>query len=323
VTPRIAFGLLALLLVLPARADGAESALTVVLREEIEVPAGEPVRIDALASVEGAAASRAAQLVVDHAPAAGRVRVVTRAAVERVLAAGDFAGGAAVTGAVQVRVRGAGQSLARERVEAALAAAIGAAVPDARVRLVDLAVPAIELPAGPYQLHVALGRRGPAAGLQRFTVEARGGEGSWTRRVLVRARVELVGPVLVAARDLAPGERIGPADVRVEDRTRRSPAPVLTAAEAVVGAQVRSAVRADEPVPARAVEHGVAVEPGQLVVALLRAGAVQLTLETTARSRGRVGETVQVAGVGGRGLVEARVVAPGRVVVLGSEEIER
>ncbi len=67
---------------------------------------------------------------------------------------------------------------------------------------------------------------------------------------------------------------------------------------------------------------GAAVEPGQTVHALLKQGSVVLALQTICRGRGEVGNIVPISAPDGHRTLRARVLAPGKVQVLGSDELE-
>lgn len=142
------------------------------------------------------------------------------------------------------------------------------------------------------------------------------------RRIPVTVEMALALPVLVATRDVARGERLSAADVRVETRGAATRGRWLDAPAQVEGQVARATLRAGRPIPASAVGSVQAVEPGQKVTAFLRQGTVTLALDTTARGRGGIGAIVPITGIDGHRLVRARVVAPGRVVVLGSDALE-
>lgn len=83
----------------------------------------------------------------------------------------------------------------------------------------------------------------------------------------------------------------------------------------------RSTLREGQPVRVKALAPALAIEAGEVVKALLREGGVSLVLDTVARTRGDVGMIITVDGIDGRQGLRGRVVAPGRVVVIGSDPV--
>ena len=105
-------------------------------------------------------------------------------------------------------------------------------------------------------------------------------------------------------------------------RASQAGAEALQDLPAPEGLVARAALRGGQPVPSGAVGRAAAVEPGQSVRADVQSGGVLLSLSTVARGRGEIGAIVPVSGFDGHRVVRARVVAPGRVALLGSDPLD-
>lgn len=320
---RLATGIvLATLLLAWGTAGAAETPpLRITLRPTVELPAGELLFLHEVAEIAGPGADRAADVSLGKVPGPGQRRALSRLSVIRALEAAGISGSEAiVTGAPRLMVTGKGQTLDAERVRKAIEKAVGTLVPEGRVELQRLQLPAgLRLPPGDYEVEVGPLPRALRSGTNRLNVEIVRPDGR-RRRVGVYAQLRVVGPMVVAAREVPRGERIRPADLRMEMRSYPSGTPVLRNAKDALGKVARNTLRQGTPVREASLQRALAVENGQTVTAVYHRGGVSLELETKARGAGEVGSIVRVLGQDGRRLVRARVIAPGRVLVLGSEQ---
>ncbi|RMG47387.1 MAG: flagella basal body P-ring formation protein FlgA [Acidobacteria bacterium] len=310
-------------LALLAAASGAApetAALVVRLRPAVSAPAESSLRLSDVADLSGPLAERAAAVALGPAPAAGRRRGLSRLAVRSALErSGVPSGRVRFDGARVVQVTGLGQPVDTERVRRAIERALPEFFPGLTVRVEEVAVPrTLLVPPGDYEVELLRPRRAPVTGKLRLPVEVRPARGKPVRTGVL-ARIAAEGPQVVARRDVPRGAVLTARDVAVETRPLRPGGPWLASPAEAVGRIARRGLRAGEPVPAGVLGGAQAVEAGQSVVAVYRSGGVTLTLETVARAGGGVGAVVPVAGPGGRGVVKARVVAPGRVEVIGSD----
>lgn len=160
---------------------------------------------------------------------------------------------------------------------------------------------AVEVPAlsdfavdGPAEVRLSTHPREKFLGRVPVTVALRSGDRELKRGVVtVAVRVEQ--PVLVAARPIRRGERLGPRDVRVERRDAAElPAGWLGDAEAVRGRRARRSLRAGEPLAAASLESAPLVERGQVVRLALRRGSLRIEAAGEARADGRAGDWIKV-----------------------------
>jgi flagella basal body P-ring formation protein FlgA len=208
-----------------------------------------------------------------------------------------------------------------DRVKAAAQDLLRRTVPEGvEARLVAVRLPArIALGEGAYTLEMEPPRGGLRPGIVPLTLVVRRESGT-TNRVTAFAEIEMSGPVLVAARDVPRGAALVPGDFTVERRRIPAKGRFLDGPGRIDGLSARAPLRRGQPVAVSAVGRASAVEPGQLVRAVMKTGTVTIEMVTPCRGRGEVGSIVPVLGASGHRLVRARVIAPGRVQVLGSDD---
>jgi flagella basal body P-ring formation protein FlgA len=141
-------------------------------------------------------------------------------------------------------------------------------------------------------------------------------EGMPTQRLRLAGRVVETAPMLVAARRLATGEVVRARDVRMV----RVPASRLRPGAAqdtsqVVGQALRRPASADQPLLVSDLAQPVAVERGQTVTMHYEIPGMVLTAQGRAMDAAPRGGSVPVMNLASRVVVEAHVIAPGRVRV--------
>jgi flagella basal body P-ring formation protein FlgA len=141
-------------------------------------------------------------------------------------------------------------------------------------------------------------------------------EGMPTQRLRVTGRVVATQPMLVATRRLAAGEVLGPNDVRLV----RVPASRLRAGaaqrpEQAVGQALRRPVAAEQPLLIADLAQPLAVERGATVTMVFETPGMMLTAQGRAMEGAVRGASVPVMNLASRVVVEAQVIAPGRVRV--------
>jgi flagella basal body P-ring formation protein FlgA len=143
-------------------------------------------------------------------------------------------------------------------------------------------------------------------------------EGAPTQRLRVAGRVVATVPMLVAVRRMAPGEVVRPQDVRLVrvPASRLRPGAAQTE-EGVVGQALRRPAAPDQPLLLADLAVPAAVERGQTVTMVFDVPGMVLTAQGRAMEAAGRGATVPVMNLATRAVVEASVIAPGRVRVGG------
>ena len=145
-----------------------------------------------------------------------------------------------------------------------------------------------------------------------------GAEGMPTHRLRVAGRVVATVPMLVAARRMAVGEVVGANDVRmVRVPASRLRPGAAQRAEQVVGQAMRRPAGAEQPLLLADVSAPLAVERGAVVTMIYEVPGMQLTAQGRAMEGAARGAPVPVMNLASRTVVEAVVIAPGRVRVGG------
>jgi len=128
----------------------------------------------------------------------------------------------------------------------------------------------------------------------RVTVGVRcGGERPWIR--YLQAQIAVMADYYVAARALAPGEPIGPADLEVRQGDLSTlPRAVVTDPAQVAGAVTANRIAAGSPVRADLLKKPAAMRPGQVVTVTVEGEAFQVSSEGRVLTEAAVGAPVQV-----------------------------
>lgn len=132
----------------------------------------------------------------------------------------------------------------------------------------------------------------------------------------VTARVEVALPVVVAARDVARGVTVAPADVKLETRSGLRGEAFVDVAE-VIGRQTRRPLRKGDVLDPRSVTLPIAIERGDIVDAVVSGAAFVVRSRAEARESGAVGDVIRVQLLGGaKKIVRGRVVSAQLVEVV-------
>jgi flagella basal body P-ring formation protein FlgA len=141
------------------------------------------------------------------------------------------------------------------------------------------------------------------------------------RSVPIWARVAMScsREVLIAVRDLAAGQTVTAADVRLETIEVDPFAPSAAARlEDIVGKAVRSRVLTGRPVPVSLLSATPVVHRGEDVDVTVFSGQAQLKLAGKAQRQGRTGDVIPVRNPASGRMFQARVDGRGHVVVGGT-----
>jgi flagella basal body P-ring formation protein FlgA len=298
--------LLLVLLASPARAELATVRPFAVVDDSV-------VRLSDLFENAGPRGATA----LGPAPAPGGRLVVETAQLAAIARANGIAW-RPVGGTERVVLERPGRALGREEMMLALRAALRSQGLDDETELEPQPFAAPMVPERAFVQLAAEGAVLDAAG-GRFTATlAVMADGMPTQRLRVAGRVVPTVPMLVASRRLAPGEVVRAQDVRVirVPASRLRPGAAQSA-EGVVGQALRRPTAADQPLLLADLALPIAVERGQTVTMVFEMPGMVLTAQGRAMEAAARGATVSVMNLASRAVVEAQVIAPGRVRVGG------
>lgn len=258
-----------------------------------------------------------ADVVLGPAPAPG-TRLVIEAAQLQAIARSNGLAWRPMGGADRVVLERPGRMVPLDEVALALRAALRGQGLDeeADVDLQGFAAPMV--PERSFvQLVVESAVLDAAAG--RFAASlAVAAEGQPTQRFRLSGRVVSTVPMLVAARRMAAGEVVRAADVRlIRVPASRLRPGAAQATEGVVGQALRRPAAPEQPLMLANIVAAPTVERGQTVTMLFQAPGMTLTAQGRAMETAPRGAVVPVMNLTSRVVVQAEVVAPGRVRVGG------
>ena len=140
------------------------------------------------------------------------------------------------------------------------------------------------------------------------------GRKSW--RLYVPARVSMLGKVAVATRPLTRGHRIGPGDLRLEERDLASiRGDAVRDPKHVLGYRLTRAITTDRVVSARLLAAPHLVKRGHRVQVLMDVGGLAIRMTGVSLEDGSHGDRVRVRNPVSNRVLEASVVRPGIVRV--------
>jgi flagella basal body P-ring formation protein FlgA len=147
-----------------------------------------------------------------------------------------------------------------------------------------------------------------------FELSGVGPGGKWMATVV--ARVQVASTVLVAARDLSPGQLLGAEDVTLEERDLAGLlGEPLTRPEEAVGKRVRGSVRSGKVLTKAMLAEPQAMRRGEVVRLVASVGGVQVETQGRTLQSGAVGEEILVRNVRSGKTVKGVVVSADEVWV--------
>lgn len=209
-----------------------------------------------------------------------------------------------------------GRAISTTEVQALLREALEPMGLDAEAEVELTAFTAPLVPAAAF-VQLAIEQATLEAQLGRFAATlAIAAEGMPTARMRLVGRVVQTAPMLVAARRVAAGEVLRAGDVRVV----RVPASRLRPGaaqqpEQVLGQALRRPAASEQPLLLADVTQPIAVARGAAVTMVYEAPGITLTAQGRAMEAAARGAMVPVMNLNSRIVVEAEVLAPGRVRV--------
>jgi flagella basal body P-ring formation protein FlgA len=142
-------------------------------------------------------------------------------------------------------------------------------------------------------------------------------EGMQSQRMRVGGRVTEMVTTIVATRRLDPGDVIAEADVRaMQMPSRRLTTPAANDVSQVMGQATKRTIVAGQPLTLADVGAPVMVPKGATVVIALETANMSLAAQGVALSSGGRDDIIQIMNPISRAVVAAKVIAPGRAVIL-------
>ncbi|MEW6732490.1 MAG: flagellar basal body P-ring formation chaperone FlgA [Acidobacteriota bacterium] len=266
------------------------SSERIILGEIADIMSNEIEMVERLRTIE-----------LGYAPDVGAVRELTREKIAMAIAAAGFpANIISIDAPSLILVRRATVMLdlasVREEVERTLLSELRAK--GAIARLVRLDLPQeIEIPAADAEIRVSAGQVRDLFSPFAVSIEVRG-DGRILRRLSVTAQVEAYAPVLVAAQNLALGQRLSEQDVIVKPcRLKKPLSCYLREAHIIRATTLKYSVAQGEPLTTDAVFADIIIKPGDAVRIIGRSNQVYVEVEGEARAAGRRGERIQVKNI--------------------------
>ena len=180
-------------------------------------------------------------------------------------------------------------------------------------RAPEIAVP-LQVPPGLEVQSISYDR---ASGRFSAMVVAGAGHAS-AQRLPVSGRLVATRQVPVLRRAVQPGEVVRPGDIEFVDlREEGLRRDVLLDADRVVGQSARRPLRAGEVLRENDLRAPLLVNRNGMVTIVLRSGGMSLSAQGRALDDGARGETVRVLNVQSKRTIEAQVVGPDAVAVVG------
>ena len=299
------------LLLLPALALPAQAETALAIPRPLVLAEDAMLRLGDLFENAGRLANQA----VGAAPAPGR-RMVLEAAQLSAIARRHGLAWRPLSGEERSIVERPGRPIAREEVDALLReelVRIGAEA-EAEIELPGFAPPLVPVATLPELALEAVHYDGATRRFAATLMVA--AEGMATLRLRIAGRAVPAAPVVLAARRIAAGEVIRPADIEQRRiRAERVRPGTAQRAEEVVGRQLRRPVGTDFPFMLADLLAPVVVAKNQPVLMVLEAPGLALTAQGRAMDSAALGEVVPVMNLLSRSVVEAVAIGPGRVRV--------
>ncbi len=296
---------------------GESLALEVQLRPEAEVP-GEMVTLADVAELSPQDdLSRSLQtLELFKSPAPGQSRSYSAREIRgRITRQVPSLTGLVLTGAQEIRVARASQLLGPDQVELLVRDSIlgsdqlpvGSQV---YIRSLNLPRPLV-LPLGTVSTEV-IPSDPRILGNSRFSLLVRVNN-QLVHNISLRVSLEVLAPVVVAARDLQRGSVLEEADLLMQNQDVSALRNPVFDAAPLVGKTIKRKVRSGHALDLSFIDFPPTIARGDLVVLRIRQGALEITAQGEARQDGMVGETIRVRNSRSKKDVLGVVVAPGLV----------
>lgn len=187
-------------------------------------------------------------------------------------------------------------------------------LPQADIRFRKLELPApFSLPLGRLEVEVV-----PAdpqiLTSRRFTLIFRV-DGRVEKNLAIRAELEAIAPVVVAAGDLGRGVLLSARDLNVVEMDLIGLRNPCFDPKELLGQKLKQPVRLGLPLDRAQIDFPPLIKRGEAVIVSLQQGRLLLSVAGEAQQDGREGETIRVRNHSSRKDILCRVIAPGQVQV--------
>ncbi len=187
-------------------------------------------------------------------------------------------------------------------------------LPRAEIRFRSLDLPSpFDVPAGVLSCEVLPSDRRILPS-RRFTVIFRV-DGRVAQNISIRAELEAIAPVVVAASELSRGSVLSANDLNLVERDITGLRNPCFDPQELIGKQMRRSVRLGEPLDRAAIEFPPTIRRGEVVTIVAGRDGFMLTATGLARQDGNEGETIMVRNSSSQRDVFGRVAGPGTVEV--------
>src|SRR5215467_2365945 len=207
-----------------------------------------------------------------------------------------------------ILVHRASQTLDRQQVQRAVNDAFVRQYPSARVEIVSIDIPEIQVGTGSVDLMATIPAHSDPSGPLYLKLDIRGTNVMKTVYVRAQARVDVEQPVIV--RPISAQSRISPGDVQWQSMPLRGTREVLTSLDAVEGMVAKRDLEPGTTLLTDLLYLPVYVRKGDAVTVKATSGGVTIAATMRAREAGKFGDSIVVEHLSGNGTATARIVGP-------------
>jgi flagellar basal body P-ring formation protein FlgA len=306
--------LLALALVWAWIVEGAASEhIGIDLKKEAQAR-GPTILLQEIADFNGGPSdirARIGSTAVGRAPGPGQSRLLHTVQIERSLRQAGFEDNAwHLVANGPVKVTRASQSVSADRICTAVREFIQAKAPwepeQLHIRPIRYRHTLI-VPEGALRLTVTAPKHTDWLGSMLFGVQISVDDLA-VRKISVPVALEVLSPVIMAAKPLGRNQPIAPDDIRiVEMNLARAPANAVTDPHLVVGHKTNRAIAANAILRSDQVKLPPTVRKGDLVKIIAESPALKVTIQGVARQDGGLGERIRVMNQSSQRTISARI----------------
>lgn len=310
--------LVIVLVLVAAFGVAAQARITIAPESAVD---GETIELQNIAKIaaDTRTAERLRTISLGYSPGVGMTREISISGLMLSLKAAGFAeSDISISAPARISVRRAAQTVDRDAIRDAVAAAINAhfvgSKTEHEITRIDIFEPAL-IPTGKIDLRASL------VGVRNFieripvSVEIRV-DGRLVRTMAVSAEIAIYADVYVAINDIQANKPVSDKDLRLERiRLERSPSSYVRDASALRSVQAIRPIMAGRPLMLDSIEPATVIKLGDPVRIEARSGRIRIVVEGEARANGRIGERISVKNKQSGALIQAIVVDHGFVKV--------